>query len=106
MSFHKKSRPREKGLRKLSQRAYEIVIEMKYATYKEVAAKLVFEMNQYELDQEVEHIPIENKDEQNIKRRVYDALNVLIALGVLKKDGRKIISEKSIQNEQNIKSSK
>jgi hypothetical protein len=25
---------------------------------------------------------------------VYDALNVLIALGVLKKDGRKIVSEK------------
>ena len=35
------SRPREKGLRKLSSRAYEIVLEMKSATYKEVAGKLV-----------------------------------------------------------------
>lgn len=33
---------------------------------------------------------IEEREEQNIKRRVYDALNVLIALGVLLKDGRKI----------------
>ena len=32
----------------------------------------------------------QGKDEQNIKRRVYDALNVLIALGILKKEGRKI----------------
>lgn len=34
--------------------------------------------------------------EQNIKRRVYEALNVLIALGVLKKDGRKILSKKDL----------
>lgn len=31
----------------------------------------------------------------NIKRRVYDALNVLIALGVLKRYGNKITSKKS-----------
>jgi hypothetical protein len=35
---------------------------------------------------------------QNIKRRVYDALNVLIALGVLRKDGRRIISEKDFRS--------
>lgn len=37
----KKARPKEKGLRKLSQRAYEIVLKMKSASYKEVANKLV-----------------------------------------------------------------
>jgi hypothetical protein len=37
---------------------------------------------------------MQNKEEQNIKRRVYDALNVLIALGVLRKDGRKIVSNR------------
>jgi hypothetical protein len=37
----KRSRPREKGLRKLSQRAFEIVQDLRNATYKEVAAKLV-----------------------------------------------------------------
>lgn len=34
------------------------------------------------------------KEEQNIKRRVYDALNVLISLGVLVKEGRKITCSK------------
>ena len=31
----------------------------------------------------------------NIKRRVYDALNVLIALGVLKRFGNRITGKKS-----------
>jgi hypothetical protein len=30
----------------------------------------------------------------NIKRRVYDALNVLIALGLLKRSGNKIMGKK------------
>jgi hypothetical protein len=30
----------------------------------------------------------------NIKRRVYDALNVLIALGLLKRNGNKILGKK------------
>ena len=34
-----------------------------------------------------------NKDEQNVKRRVYDALNVLIAADILKKDGKKVMCE-------------
>jgi len=33
------------------------------------------------------------KDEQNIKRRVYDALNVLISANVLKKNGKYVLSE-------------
>ena len=37
----KRPRPREKGLRKLSQRAFEIVTEVKNATYKEVATNLL-----------------------------------------------------------------
>ena len=50
----KKARPKEKGLRKLSQRAYEIVLKMRSASYKEVANKLVDELNsEQELDQEV-----------------------------------------------------
>lgn len=31
-----------------------------------------------------------SKEEQNVKRRVYDALNVLIAAGVLIKEGKKV----------------
>jgi hypothetical protein len=45
LSVVKKSRPKEKGLRQLSHRAYEIVLNMKTATYKEVANKLVVELN-------------------------------------------------------------
>jgi len=33
-----------------------------------------------------------DKDEKNIRRRVYDALNVLIAAGVLKKNDRKEVT--------------
>jgi transcription factor Dp-1 len=36
---------------------------------------------------------LESKDEQNIKRRVYDALNVMIASKVLRKDGKKVKSD-------------
>ena len=32
------------------------------------------------------------KEEQNIKRRVYDALNVLIASGLLNKKGKKVLT--------------
>jgi hypothetical protein len=32
------------------------------------------------------------RDEQNIKRRVYDALNVLIAANIITKKGKKVIS--------------
>lgn len=34
---------------------------------------------------------MQSKDAQNVKRRVYDALNVLISAGVLARDG-KIVS--------------
>ena len=37
----KKSRPKEKGLRGLSSKAYEAVLEQKSTTYKEVAVKLL-----------------------------------------------------------------
>lgn len=53
----RRSRPREKGLRKLSQRAFEIVQEMRNVTYKEVASKLVQELNEDECDAEVSPIP-------------------------------------------------
>ncbi len=40
-SADKRSRPKEKGLRKLSARAFQIVKEMGEATYKQVAIKLI-----------------------------------------------------------------
>ena len=50
------------------------------------------------MDSEVIYFRVQGKDEQNIKRRVYDALNVLIALGILRKEGRKIVGEKKKRN--------
>jgi hypothetical protein len=40
---------------------------------------------------------------QNIKRRVYDSLNVLIALGVIKRIGNKISKQSNQQNQKNKK---
>ena len=37
----------------------------------------------------------EGKDEKNVKRRVYDALNVLIASDVLKKKGKMVYSDET-----------
>jgi len=63
-------------LRGLSARAYNVVLQMKSTTYKEVAIKLLKELDfKNEIDSATE--------ETNVKRRVYDALNVLIAVGIL-----------------------
>lgn len=37
---------------------------------------------------------MEKSSMQNVKRRVYDSLNVLIALGVIKRAGNKITKQK------------
>lgn len=36
---------------------------------------------------------MQSKDEQNVKRRVYDALNVLIASKILRKEGKIVMIE-------------
>ncbi|CAD8082574.1 unnamed protein product [Paramecium sonneborni] len=100
----------QKGLRNLSIKVKQIVFEFKCTSYKDVAERLI-----QELSQEEGRITNSNhsKDEQNIKRRVYDALNVMIASKVLIKEGKKVkadsetlilgknlIQQKSIQKEQ------
>lgn len=42
----KRGRPRDKGLRKLSQKAFEIVRDMHNATYKDVACRLMMELSE------------------------------------------------------------
>ena len=37
---------------------------------------------------------MKKKGELNIKRRVYDALNVLIAVGILRRNGNRILVKK------------
>jgi hypothetical protein len=53
--------------------------------YKQVAEKLVEELGK---ESKLE----KSNDEQNIKRRVYDALNVLIASERLRKEGKQVLA--------------
>ncbi|CAK69277.1 unnamed protein product (macronuclear) [Paramecium tetraurelia] len=64
---------KNKGLRNLSYKVKKIIESESQTTYRFVADKLVSEDGE------------QKKEEQNVKRRVYDALNVLIAAGVITK---------------------
>eukprot|EP01080_Neovahlkampfia_damariscottae_P000347 gene347-6761_t len=78
----KKASRKDKGLRFYSQKVCEKVQQCGVTSYSEVANDLVEESK---LENEEEH------DEKNIRRRIYDALNVLMALDIIKKDQKKII---------------
>ncbi len=82
-----------KGLRLLTIVVKDIVMTRKYTTYKEVADIILKDGSQQKV-QHVTHIRI-TPEEQNIKRRVYDALNVLIAAKVLIKEGRFVRKNRS-----------
>ncbi len=42
------------------------------------------------------------KDEHNVKRRVYDALNVLISAGLLRKEGKEVLCNDSYNKQNNL----
>jgi hypothetical protein len=72
-----------KGLRHFSQKVCEKVQSKGSTTYNEVADELVNDLNESgELGQEV--------DAKNIRRRVYDALNVLMAMKIIEKEKKEI----------------
>lgn len=78
-----------KGLKLLSVIVRDIVIEKQSTTYKEVAEIILRDTirdEQLNMSHKTEIL----KEEQNIKRRVYDALNVLISAGILIKEGKKV----------------
>ena len=76
-----------KGLKLLIVIVKDIVVEKQTTTYKEVADIILKDTIKFENLQLNSKLEIA-KEEQNIKRRVYDALNVLIAAGVLIKEGK------------------
>ena len=76
-----------KGLKLLSVIVKDIVVEKVTTTYKEVADIILKDTIKFENLQLNSKLEVA-KEEQNIKRRVYDALNVLIAAGVLIKEGK------------------
>jgi len=74
-----------KGLRHFSMKVCEKVESKGTTTYNEVADELVAEMKDSQLEDGVVY------DEKNIRRRVYDAINVLMALDVIAKEKKAII---------------
>lgn len=71
----------DKGLRHFSMRVAAKVEESGSTTYNQVADDLVVEIGQ-EIGSKCDH--------KNIRRRVYDALNVLMAIDVIEKDRKEI----------------
>jgi hypothetical protein len=78
-----------KGLKLLSVIVRDIVVEKQSTTYKEVADIILRDTIKFENLNVHSQLEIA-KEEQNIKRRVYDALNVLISAGILIKEGKKV----------------
>ncbi|XP_017092542.2 transcription factor Dp isoform X1 [Drosophila bipectinata] len=84
-SVQRKRKPDKagKGLRHFSMKVCEKVEEKGKTTYNEVADDLVSE--------EMKNNAYDNNcDQKNIRRRVYDALNVLMAINVISKDKKEI----------------
>jgi len=77
------SSKKNKGLRHFSERVCQKVHQQKVTTYNEVADALAQELNR-----DAEGKPIQT--DQNIRRRVYDALNVLKAMGIISKQKKEI----------------
>ncbi|CAI2385821.1 unnamed protein product [Moneuplotes crassus] len=96
----------ERGLKRLSVKVRDLVFRLKETSYKDVANRLIEELvrdSEYDdsgrkLDQRSSSEK-KTKDEKNVRRRVYDALNVLIASGVLRKNSNKnVMFEEHPQN--------
>ncbi|EME32479.1 transcription factor Dp, invertebrate [Galdieria sulphuraria] len=77
----------EKGLRSFAIRVRKKVEEKKRTTYNQVADELVKEV----LDPTISDPTNRFYDEKNIRRRVYDALNVLMAMGMIEKRKKDIL---------------
>eukprot|EP00042_Codosiga_hollandica_P046518 m.490288 g.490288 ORF g.490288 m.490288 type:complete len:513 (+) comp57249_c1_seq1:316-1854(+) len=74
-----------KGLRHFAMRVCQKVKDKGTTTYNEVADELVLEQDgEIEPDSNDAHAP------KNIRRRVYDALNVLMAMNIIAKDKKEI----------------
>jgi len=78
-----------KGLRLFSLKVCEKVEQKRRTTYNEVADEVVDEVcrGMIEIESTSKNISTEHK---NIRRRVYDALNVLRAMGIISKEKKEI----------------
>jgi len=78
-----------KGLRHFSMKVCKKVEEKNVTTYNEVADELVREFAKID-DTEEGAEKTKSYDEKNIRRRVYDALNVLMAMDIISKHKKEI----------------
>ena len=72
-----------RGLKQLTQLVKQIICKHQPTSFKNVASKLIEELI-------ITEGPDRVKEEKNVRRRVYDAINVLIASEVLERNGRNV----------------
>jgi hypothetical protein len=73
--FDNSSRSSHFGLKEISKKVKEIVKKLRKTTYKEISDLIINQMNEKD-----------TKDEKNIRRRIYDSLNVMKAMNLFQKD--------------------
>ena len=73
-----------RGLKHLTSLVKQLVCKHQPTSFKNVAVKLIDELI-------VTDGPERMKEEKNVRRRVYDAINVLIAAEVLERNGRNVL---------------
>lgn len=78
-----------KGLRHFSLLVCDKLEKLKVSTYKQIADELVAENNEDRENAEREE-GCSGYDEKNIRRRIYDALNVLMAMDIIGKEKKQI----------------
>lgn len=107
------SESKRKGLRHFAVRVSRKVEQKRVTTYNEVADELVAEerrMRHRELSVKGEIVPEQmlesavTVDEKNIRRRVYDSLNVLMAMSIIAKE-KKLISWQGLAMAQSARGS-
>ena len=87
-SKRKKEEKGGKGLRHFSMKVCEKVRAKGHTTYNEVADELVSEFAQDQHNAAINGDQV--YDQKNIRRRVYDALNVLMAMNIISKEKKEI----------------
>ena len=87
-SKRKKEEKGGKGLRHFSMKVCEKVRAKGHTTYNEVADELVSEFAQDQQNAAINGDQV--YDQKNIRRRVYDALNVLMAMNIISKEKKEI----------------
>lgn len=86
-SRRRKTNHSGKGLRHFSMKVCEKVRNKQITTYNEVADELVSELyDTNDSQSQIDH----SFDQKNIRRRVYDALNVLMAMNIISKEKKEI----------------